>query len=58
MASVKRAVVTLPVTNPAASAFSRIVVRSWSLPAVVEILPLLVFAPVDHAVPVAAESGT
>ena len=57
MASVISAVLTLPVTNPAALACSRIVGRLWSSMSV-EIRPFDVFEPVAHAVPEAAESVT
>src|SRR5215510_412511 len=58
VASVSSAVVTSPVRYPRSWASSRIVFRSRSDCAVVEMRPLLVLTPVAQPVPDAAESVT
>src|SRR5579871_5991827 len=58
VASVISAVEIFPVRYPCSLAISRMVLAVLSVPAVVEIRPLLVFRPVAHAVPPAAESVT
>ena len=57
-ASVSSAVLTSPVRKPRASASSRMVGRSVSVPAVVEMRPSEVLCPVAQPVPEAAESVT